>query len=291
MGIAALKVLSLKNKFRVLKYSVGSRLINSVPKGVKQSYEFLRWLESKSISFVKKGDCIKFDYPINDKKYSFLISENSSDSDVFKQIIIDEEYKYLTDLITKKNIQLNTIVDGGANVGYTSIYFSKLHSNASIIAMEPNTKTFDRLTRNIKNNQLENVTCLQKGLWNKDTYLKADHSFRDKQDWSFRLEETQNEAEKLFEVISIKNILTSRNWETIDLLKIDIEGGEKELFKSSENLDWLNQVKVIAIEIHDEFNCRENIERTLVKYDFELSYSGELTIGINQKITDSQIIK
>ena len=291
MGMAAIKVLKLKNKLRVLKYSLGSRLVNSVPKGVKQSYEFLRWLEEKSIPFEKKDGSIQFKYTIENTKFSFLIDENSSDSDVFKQIILEKEYDYLTNLIKKNNIELKTMVDGGSNVGYTSIYLSNFFPKASIIAMEPNADTFERLSRNLKSNNLDNVTCWQKGLWNKNTYLKADHSFRDQQAWSFRLEETQNEEEKLFEAVSIDHILNSSNWETIDLLKIDIEGGEKELFKSDENLNWLNQIKVIAIEIHDEFDCRDDIEGILKDNNFELVHSGELTIGINKTLTGIDTIK
>jgi FkbM family methyltransferase len=290
MGIAAIKALSLKNKLHVLKYSIGSRLINSVPKGVKQSYEFLRWLEGQSISFKKQEGSIQFNYPIGDKAYSFAIDENSSDSDVFKQIILEGEYDYLKHLIVGHGIEVNTIVDGGANVGYTSIYLSHFFNTACIIALEPNSGTFARLTRNLELNQLKNIVCWQKGLWNKNTYLKADHTFRDQQAWSFRLEETENESEKLFEAVSIEHILSSTNWATIDLLKIDIEGGEKEVFKPDTDIDWLNQVKVIAIEIHDEFDCRGHIEQVLKDCHFELLHSGELTIGVNKVLTGIETV-
>ena len=37
--------------------------------------------------------------------------------------------------------------------------------------------------------------------------------------------------------------------ETIDILKVDIEGSEKEIF--SNNLDWIDHVRVICIELHE----------------------------------------
>jgi hypothetical protein len=49
-------------------------------------------------------------------------------------------------------------------------------------------------------------------------------------------------------------------------------------------LDWLKKVKVLAIEIHDEFDCRIDIENSLLKYGFILCQSGELTIGLNKKL-------
>lgn len=290
MGRAAIKVLSLKNKLRVLKYSLGSRLVNSVPKGLKRSYEFLRWLESQSIPFKKSDGNILFNHPVGDKQYAFSINENSSDSDVFKQIILEEEYLFLKDLIINNLIEIDTIVDGGANVGYTSIYLSNYFTKASFVALEPNRDTYERLSLNLKNNQLENIVCWQKGLWNKNTFLKPDRTFRDKLAWSFRLEETENESEKLFEAVSIEHIFSSFDWKTIDLLKIDIEGGEKDLFKQNTNINWLNKVKVIAIEIHDEFDCRNDIEQSLLAFNFELFYSGELTIGVNKTLTELETI-
>lgn len=281
MGLGTFKVLSIKNKFRALKYSLGSRLINSVPKGLKQSYEFLRWLQEKGIPFDKKSGLIAFNYPILDKNYAFSIDEASSDSDVFQQIIIEQEYQFVTGLISNNNIDVKTIVDAGANVGYTAIYLSHFFKNVQLIALEPNQTTFRRLKHNVELNNLQNVTLHQTGLWNKNAYLKADKSFRDGQAWSFRLEETTNESEKLFEVISMNSLMETHQLKEIDFLKIDVEGGEKAIFNAEADLSWLKTVKVIAIEIHDEFDCREDIE-TILKEQFKLFYSGELTIGIHQ---------
>lgn len=279
MGVEVLKVLSIKNKFRGLKYSLGSRQINSVPKGPKHSNDFLCWLQDQGNHFEEKSGLITFNYPISDKQYTFSIDENSSDSDVFQQIILENEYEYVIDLISKYQIEVSSIVDAGANVGFTAIYLSHFLKNAHIIALEPNQRTFERLKNNIGLNQLSNITLHQKGLWNKNTYLKADNSFRDKQAWPFRLEETSDEREKLFEVISMDSLMETHQLEGVDFLKIDVEGGEKEIFSAQTDLSWLKSVKVIAIEIHDEFDCREDIE-TILKEQFNLFYSGELTIGI-----------
>lgn len=283
MNIRSIKVFDVRNWFKIVKYSLGSRMINSVPKGLKNTYDFVVWMEKKGISFTKKHNQIEFQYPIDKVNYLFSIDESSSDSDVFNQIVVCNEYEPVRELISLHNIQIKTIIDAGANVGYTCIYLSHYYPGATILALEPNIETFNRLKRNIDINKLNNVKLFQKGLWNKNTYLKADYSFRDKQAWSFRLEETSVEQEKLFEVVSVEHLLSSNNIEEIDLLKIDVEGGEKEIFNTNFDLSWLNKVKVIAIEIHDEFDCREQIENKLKEY-FILSYSGELTIGVNKSI-------
>ena len=67
-------------------------------------------------------------------------------------------------------------------------------------------------------------------------------------------------------------------------MKIDIEGAEKNLFENAQDLKWLARVKIIAIEIHNEFGTRKHIEDTLLKYNFKLQYSGEHTIGVNYNL-------
>jgi FkbM family methyltransferase len=238
-------------------------------------------LKRKNLPFQQFNGFIKFSYPIAEKPYTFIIDENSSDSEVFNQIMVLQEYKRVIDLISQHRIEINTIIDAGANVGYTTVYLSHFFENAQIISLEPNESTMERLKLNVELNGLKNVHPHRKGLWNKNTFLKANHTFRDKQAWSFRLEETSNESEKLFEVTSINSLMEAHQLEGIDFLKIDVEGGEKDIFSSEADVSWLKTVKVIAIEIHDEFDCRDDIE-AILREQFTLFYSGELTIGIHQ---------
>jgi hypothetical protein len=81
--------------------------------------------------------------------------------------------------------------------------------------------------------------------------------------------------------ITIDEICNLHKWQIVDLLKIDIEGAEIELFSDPKNVQFLAKVKLIAIEIHDEFDCRNKIEEIIKSYGFVIFHSGELTIGIN----------
>ncbi len=79
--------------------------------------------------------------------------------------------------------------------------------------------------------------------------------------------------------------MDKNNFHTIDILKIDIEGSEKEVLTSPKaDVSYLAKTKCVAIEIHDEFDCRESIYEVLRQYNFEFFNSGELTIGINQTL-------
>ena len=147
--------------------------------------------------------------------------------------------------------------------------------------MEPSKSTFNRLEGNVEH--IVNIICIQKGIWSKNSFLKPDLSFRDGQDWSFRLVEDTQKGNEGIEVTTINQLCIDKNISMLDLVKMDIEGGEAEIFKNGK-LDWLDRTKVIALEIHDEFECRELIEGILNDKKFELMHSGELTIGFNQEL-------
>jgi hypothetical protein len=69
------------------------------------------------------------------------------------------------------------------------------------------------------------------------------------------------------------------------ILKVDIEGGEEELF--SENTDWLKDIAFLTIEIHDRFG-RVNLSRALLKclakYDFAIYPCDDILHCYNRRI-------
>ena len=284
MNLNKLKLYTLSEIFQLVKISIGSRLIASAPKGLRKTNELVDTLLAAGTKVESHNDSINFSYAINEQSFQFQLKRNSSDALVFQQIILYKEYKCIVDFFMNNNISLNHIIDAGANIGMTSIYLKAFFPKAKIIALEPSDNTYHRLENNIKKNNFSDVTCLQKGLWSHKTFLSPDTSFRDKLDWSFKLVETKHNENGAIEVLAVGDMMKDYQLDGIDFLKIDIEGGETAVFGETADLSWLHKVKVIAIEIHDEFNCRPEIEGKLKHFGFSLSYTGELTIGINNKL-------
>lgn len=277
-----IKLYSTNEIIQYFILSLCTKLLKIVTKKFKSTNNFLNRLLQKDVKLISKNGNYLFDYRLNLKKYSFVLKRNSSDIDVFSQIILNEEYKSVIDVIQKYNLKITLMIDAGANIGLTSLYFKSYFPDLSIIALEPSKSTFNRLQRLISRNSLEKVTLLEKGLWKSKTRLKGSLDFGDHQDWAFTLVESNKESELTIDVVSIEDIMRSYSLKIVDFLKIDIEGGERVLFDLNNNLEWLKKVKLLAMEIHDEFDCREYIENILVQYNFELIHSGELTIGVNK---------
>jgi hypothetical protein len=82
------------------------------------------------------------------------------------------------------------------------------------------------------------------------------------------------------EVMTIPDMLALSPTGRIDVLKIDIEGAELELFRGP--CDWLRAVGCVSIELHGEA-AKVEIPRTLIAAGFKLSQHGSLTVAVQQE--------
>lgn len=186
----------------------------------------------------------------------------SSDLKSWAQVFVEYQYKPVADLFPDRGEKLR-ILDLGANVGYASAYFQEEFPRAEIVAVE-----LDRENFKILNLNFHGRTILG-GVWSHDCSLSIGRDFGDKREWSYYAIEDESgdvPGHSIHELVG----------EGVDILKMDIEGGEVELFKDD---SWLKMVRVLAIEIHDEFNIRPTILRSLMNYGFTFTNCGELTVA------------
>lgn len=277
-----LRLFSVRELIQLVGLNIGQRLVHQAPKTLVASNGLVNGLLVNGAQINRVGDKILFSQEINGSPVKFHLKCDSSDSWVFNQIISNKEYGVLIELFNTYGLQCNSIVDAGANIGLTTLFLSSYFPQANIVALEPALDTFNRLEQNIKANNLDKVCLLNKGLWGRNAWLSPDLTFRGGQDWSFRLVESTKPGTGAFEVVTVSELMNQFGLEQIDLLKMDIEGGEVSVFAEESELEWLNKIRVIAIEIHDEFDVRQRIEGLLTAFGFDVSFSGELTIGVKK---------
>jgi FkbM family methyltransferase len=173
-----------------------------------------------------------------------ILRSNTSDIDVFEKIFIDEEYAFITDH------EPHVIIDGGANIGLASVYYSIVYPQAKIIAVEPEESNYQLLKENVK--EFPNVSIVKAGIWNDNKYVQIsnprDHKF------AFMLEESHNSQD--IKAITIDELIKQHNLNYIDILKLDIEGAEKEVFSNYPS--WIGKVGMIVIELHDKIKVGSN---------------------------------
>lgn len=204
----------------------------------------------------------------------------SSDFSVFKTVRIEEQYDFKEDIFNGKAVKY--IIDAGSNVGYSTMYFKEKYQSSWIIAIEPSLDNIKVFETNIIDNNLKNVTIENKGLWFKETDLYLDLGFRDGREHSIRTLPTYSSDKTVIKTTTLALLLEKYNWNNIDILKIDIEGAEKYIFADEDVEKVLQKTKLLAIEIHDELKCREDIMQKINKYFNTIYQNGELTIAYNK---------
>ena len=204
------------------KYNT-ERLNSSAPLGLRATDHKVDQFISEGIEMKKDGDNILINYSINNLPFTFSLRKNSSDFLVFSQIIQNKEYQEIINIFQNNKIPFTTILDAGANIGLTSIFFKAFFPQTKIIALEPNSSNFTTLNKNLINNNYNDIIALKKGLWGHSTFLSADHSFRDGLDWAFRLTETENKKDNSFEALSVTDIIKNYDLNTIDFLKLTLK--------------------------------------------------------------------
>lgn len=212
---------------------------------------------------------------------SIVIRRYTTDFRVFKLIFLQNEFRNLIEFIGAEKI--SSVIDAGANIGLAALKLETLYPGARIISIEPDSGNFSALQKNIRVNKL-NADAVQSAVWSKPAKLYFDHSFRDGGDWAISVTEKPNDGESIL-ATSFNELMQRFSLRQIDLLKIDIEGSEKEIFAANDDsLQFLSATKFIAVEVHEEIVNPEVIESLLREKGFELSRSGEYLIGRNKAL-------
>lgn len=155
-----------------------------------------------------------------------------------KEIFVEEVYKFKSD---KTN---PLILDCGANIGLSVIYFKKLFPKSRIIAFEPDDSIFHTLKQNVGQFKYDDVVLMNKGLWEKETTL----SFLAEGTLGGRVVDHQSTASQR-DIVSIQTVrLKDYLDQEVDFLKIDIEGAEYEVLVDC--AQSLKNVHFLFVEYH-----------------------------------------
>jgi len=158
----------------------------------------------------------------------------------------------------------STVLDLGANIGLTAIYFARQFPRSAIACVEPFPANIQLLDRNLHMNAIE-AQVFPVAIDIQDGYVSLE---RHKYDYGHRIVNSNTAgAGELMDVptITIPTLMKRMGWDRIGLLKVDIEGHEKVLF--SRDCDWLNRVDAICIEWHGE-RLEAEQELTAIAHQF-----------------------
>ena len=166
----------------------------------------------------------------------------------FKEIFSKEPYRFNS---TSAN---PLILDCGANIGLSVLYFKKLYPQAKIIAFEPDPNIFKILEKNVQANNLTDIELVNKAVWINDDGI----DFEIEGGFSGRINKYHSEK-------NIVKVETQRLYDllnkNVSFLKIDIEGAEFEVIKDC--AQKLSLIKYIFIEYHSHVSEEQKLDQIL----------------------------
>lgn len=204
--------------------------------------------------------------------YRVLARRESSDRAAFEHVFGGA---YELDVPSEPRL----IVDLGANAGYASVFFALRYPSARVIAVEPVPENATLARKNVS--RLGRVDVVEAAAWPRParlTLIDPGKGF-----WGMRVAE---DAAGEVAAVTIPDLLEHAGADRVDILKVDIEGAEAELF--SENTAWLERVGVLVLELHDRFvpGCRAALDHAIERSGVRFH---ELQRGEDVLLTSTQV--
>ena len=162
-----------------------------------------------------------------------------------------------------------TIIDCGANIGISILYFKHLYPNAEIWAFEVNPSALKLLYKNIEENNLENIHVFEFAL----TDLDGEIPFCIPIDnGSLNGSIIQNYSQGEYINVKTKCLSNYIINKQIDFAKIDIEGAENLVIKDLFETNSLKNINEYTIEYH--YFYKQDIEmETFLNYFSESNFT------------------
>lgn len=171
-----------------------------------------------------------------------VIRTATPDLDVAFSSLLFGEY----DDIELENVSV--IVDGGANIGTSAIAFARKYPNALVIAIEPEAENFKILQENVKS--WPNVQPLCAAIAKDDNERPLFN--RGTGPWGYTITTSSQTIAELGQTVTcltVDGIMDRFALHSIDILKLDIEGGEKEVLEQPGL--WIEDVRLLIAELHE----------------------------------------
>jgi FkbM family methyltransferase len=196
------------------------------------------------------------------------LRNGTSDASTFAQIFLENQYnmrrlgryqeiRRLYDALVSCGTPL--ILDGGANIGLSTLYFRKNWPQAHIVAVEPEVRNCDMFRTNTKN--LSGITLVNGALAAFPGQAAIVNP--EAEAWAYRTALVGDPNGGGMQAVSVNDLIAAGEPARPFIAKIDIEGAEFDLF--SANTEWIEAFPILIIELHDWLLPKESSSRTFLK--------------------------
>jgi FkbM family methyltransferase len=219
---------------------------------------------------------------------------DSTDIETFAQIFLYAHYRTHqmarhADIVAYYDSCAKPLVlDLGANIGLSTLYFAKNWPKATIVGVEPDQGNYALFCQNTAGH--EHIVPMRGAIASKHGSARIINP--DESEWGYRTEINDRNSGELI-ALSVSELLERHGDCEPFICKIDIEGAEQELF--SANTQWLARFPIVVIELHDWLFPRSgnsgNFLRAIARTNRDFILSGENIFLIDQRMGISEQVK
>lgn len=220
---------------------------------------------------------------VNDLEFYFR-EGSVADQGAITQVFANKDYElkgfdWWPNLFNYASNRSKLIIDAGANIGTAAIWFANYIQNSRVVAIEPEENNYNLLMKNTR--KYKKIRTIQGAVASTNGIMKLHDPGRG--EWGYMVVDEGNIP---VTTLTIPSLMLLEPKAAPYICKIDIEGGEKELF--SANTDWVDLFPLIIIELHEWMlpgqNCEDNFRKVISKYNFEMHKKGENTFCFNKRL-------
>lgn len=226
--------------FRPIYYEPVRHIYNIITNSDYRKYWFL---ETKLRKIPRFTDCRAKVYG-----WTLFIPDSASFLSNYKEIFVEKIYAFSFKSSTPR------ILDLGANIGLSVLFFKQLYPNAQITAFEADPKIFEYLKKNVHGNGYTDSQLVNKAAWYENTTLKFSSKGAD--GGRVALAGDTNIIE--IDTIDINEFLKNNQF---DFLKMDIEGAEEVVLPACK--DRLTDIKFVFVEYHSKAGKNQSLDRII----------------------------
>jgi FkbM family methyltransferase len=211
------------------------------------------------------------------------LRDGTSDLDVLQQIYETEEFNISTapqfawvratyDRLLAAD-QTPLVIDCGANIGLSALYYALHLPRARIVGIEPAHDNVLLARKNVQHNPL--IDIVEAAVHDRHAALELIDPTAEK--FAYRVHEASAASTSSIEAVTIGGLMQRYGAQRNLIVKVDIEGGEAELFRS--NTGWLDHTALLTVETHDWLfpgkGTSQSLFSALAGRKFEVIHKGE----------------
>jgi FkbM family methyltransferase len=186
-----------------------------------------------------------------------VIRPFAGDLFILFEVLMDRCYHISDAMLPPEDVRV--ILDCGANIGITALYFASRYPNSQIFSIEPNDGNFELLKRNAAAEpRIVPIRGAVVGRPRESVRLTSGEPA-----WGNFISEKGEGPE--VPAFTIEQILSAHNLSRVDLLKVDIEGAEKCIFGDGR---FMRQVGVVIVELHGDYDFG-SFSRDVARWNFQ----------------------